>query len=124
GRCGDSVVARFYYPTGRFGYWPERIARGGDVLVPAPPEQPVQLIDARDLAAFALDLLEAGADGVLNVVTPDGLLTLERVLDACRAAAGGDARPIWVDPGFLPERGVEPWTELPLWAPGPDYPAV
>lgn len=106
-------------PTGRFTYWPQRIAEGGAVLAPAPPEQPIQVIDARDLAAFALVLLEAGAAGTFDVVTPDGMLTLGAVLDACLAAAPG-ARIVWADPGFLLERDVEPWTELPLWTPGDD----
>jgi 2'-hydroxyisoflavone reductase len=39
-------------PTGRFTYWPHRIARGGEVLVPGPPERLVQFIDARDTAAW------------------------------------------------------------------------
>jgi 2'-hydroxyisoflavone reductase len=109
-----------YDPTGRFTYWPVRIAAGGDVLAPAPPGQPVQVVDARDLAAFALDLLERDAGGTFDVVSPGGMLTLGGVLDACLAAAGGDARLVWVDEAFLLERGVEPWTELPLWTPGPD----
>jgi 2'-hydroxyisoflavone reductase len=47
------------------------------------------------------------------------MLTLGGVLDACVAAAGGGAaRPVWVDEAFLLERGVEPWSELPLWTPG------
>jgi nucleoside-diphosphate-sugar epimerase len=106
-------------PTGRFTYWPQRVADGGDVLAPGPPEQPIQVIDVRDLAAFALDLLEARAAGTFDVVTPDGMLTLGGVLDACLAAAPG-ARVVWADPDFLLERGVEPWTELPLWTPGDD----
>lgn len=108
-----------YDPTGRFTHWPQRIGDGGDVLAPAAPEQPIQVIDARDLAAFALDLLERGAGGTFDVVTPDGMLTLGGVLDACLAAAPG-ARIVWADPGFLLDHGVEPWTELPLWTPGDD----
>jgi 2'-hydroxyisoflavone reductase len=104
-------------PTGRFTHWPQRIAEGGDVLAPAPPGQPIQVIDVRDLAAFALDLLEAGAAGTFDVVTPDGMLTLGGVLDACLGAAPG-ARVVWVDPDFLLEQGAEPWTEVPLWTPG------
>jgi 2'-hydroxyisoflavone reductase len=109
-----------YDPTGRFTYWPVRVAEGGDVLAPAPPEQPIQVVDARDLATFALDLVERDAAGTFDVVCPAGRLTLGGVLDACVAAAGGGARPVWVDEAFLLERGVEPWTELPLWTPGDD----
>ena len=107
-------------PTGRFTYWPQRIAEGGDVLAPAPPEQPLQVIDGRDLAAFALDLLEREVQGTFDVVSPDGMLTLAGVIDACLEASGSDARIVWVDERFLLDRGVEPWTELPLWTPGED----
>ena len=109
-----------YDPTGRFTYWPVRAAGGGDMLAPAPPDQPIQVVDARDLAAFALDLLERDSGGTFDVVSPGGMLTLGGVLGACVAAAGGDVRPVWVDEAFLLERGVEPWTELPLWTPGDD----
>jgi 2'-hydroxyisoflavone reductase len=109
-----------YDPTGRFTYWPVRVAAGGDVLAPAPADQAIQVVDARDLVTFALDLLERDAAGVFDVVSPAGILTLGRVLDACLAAAGGGARIVWVDEAFLLERGVEPWTELPLWTPGRD----
>ena len=110
-----------YDPTGRFTYWPVRAADGGDMLAPAPPDQPVQVVDARDLATFALDLLERDAGGTFDVVSPGGMLTLGDVLGACVAAAGGRAaRPVWVDEAFLLERGVEPWSELPLWTPGED----
>jgi nucleoside-diphosphate-sugar epimerase len=109
-----------YDPTGRFTYWPVRVAEGGDVLAPAPPDQPIQVVDARDLAAFMLALLERDAGGAFDVVSPAGTLTLGRVLDACVSVADGDARPVWVDESFLLERDVEPWTELPLWTPGED----
>ena len=108
-------------PTGRFTYWPSRVAEGGDVLAPAPPDQAVQLIDARDLAAFALALVERGAEGTFDVVTPAGMLTLGGVLDACREACGSEAAPVWVDERFLLDHAVEPWTELPLWTPGEDF---
>ena len=90
------------------------------MLAPAPPDQPVQVVDARDLAAFMLHLLERDADGTFDVVSPAGALTFGRVLDACLAAADADARLVWTDEAFLLERGVEPWTELPLWTPGAD----
>ncbi len=108
-------------PTGRFAYWPLRVAEGGDVLCPAPPEQAVQVIDVRDLATFTLDLLERGATGVYDTVTPAGMLTFGRVIEACVSVSGSGARPVWVSEEFLLERGVEGWTELPLWTPWPDH---
>ena len=79
-------------PTGRFTYWPQRIAEGGDVLAPEPPDQPIQVVDVRDLAAFALDLLERGAGGTFDVVSPAGMLTLGGVIDACRRGEHAPSR--------------------------------
>ena len=104
-------------PTGRFTYWPQRVAEGGDVLAPAPRAADPGDRRAR-LAAFALDLLERAAAGTFDVVSPDGMLTLAGVIDACRDASGSDARSVWVDERFLLDRGVEPWSEIPLWTPG------
>jgi 2'-hydroxyisoflavone reductase len=114
------IVGR-HDPTGRFAYWPVRVAEGGHVLCPAPPNQPVQVIDARDLARFALDLLERGDSGTFDVVCQAGTLTFEGVIDACMQVAGSNATPVWVDERFLLDRDVEPWSELPLWTPGDEF---
>jgi 2'-hydroxyisoflavone reductase len=100
-------------PTGRFTYWPQRVARGGEVLAPGRPERPVQVIDARDLAAWCLHLAEARTTGVFNAVGPE--LPMARLLDECREAAGSDARFTWVADETLLALGVAPWTGLPLW---------
>jgi 2'-hydroxyisoflavone reductase len=108
-------------PTGRFTYWVERAARGGDVLAPGDPRRRVQLIDARDLGAWIVRALEAGVGGVLNATGPEPRPTMADVLDACRRAAGVDSDPIWVDDAFLLERGVGEWDELPLWLVDPEW---
>jgi 2'-hydroxyisoflavone reductase len=108
-----------YDPTGRFTYWVHRIVRGGDVLAPEPREQPVQLIHARDLADWILDMATRRAAGVFNVTGPAQPLTMEELLDECVDATGSDARLVWLAEDFLLDRGVEPWSDLPLWlAPG------
>ncbi len=106
-------------PTGRFAYWPVRIAEGGAVLAPEPGEQPVQVIDGRDLAAFCIGLVEDGRGGALNATGPERPLTLVQVLEECRRVSGSDARVVWAPGEWLVEQGVEPWMELPLWV-GPD----
>jgi len=108
-------------PTGRFTYWPLRVARGGDVLAPGDPERQVQLIDARDLAAWILDLAERGASGTYNATGPAERLTMGGLLEACRSVAGTDARFVWAEEEFLVARGVEPWMELPLWLAGEEW---
>ena len=101
--------------TARFTYWPWRIARGGEVLAPGRPDQPVQFIHARDLADWIVRMSEEGRTGTFNATGPNQPLTLAQFLTACRAATGGDARFTWVDEDFLLEREVISFTEMPLW---------
>lgn len=103
--------------TDRFTYWVQRIARGGTVLVPGRPEQPVQFVDVGDLAAWTLRLVEARQAGAYNATGPAEPLPFGQLLAACREASGGAAEFVWVDERFLDEQGVEYWSELPLWAP-------
>ncbi|HUA56732.1 MAG TPA: hypothetical protein VMB81_31410, partial [Candidatus Sulfotelmatobacter sp.] len=82
--------------------------------VPAPgdPERAMQLIDARDLATFLIDLAEQRTPGTFNGTAPIGQTTFREVLEAA-----GDADLRWIPDGALAAAGVEPWTELPLWLP-------
>lgn len=109
-----------YDPTDRFTYWPVRVARGGTVLAPGDGSLPVQFIDVRDLGAWIVDCLENHACGIYNATGPAEPLTLRRLLQACRDMAGSDASFSWVDDGFLVEKGVRPYVDLPLWIPGED----
>ncbi|MCZ7589554.1 MAG: NAD-dependent epimerase/dehydratase family protein [Gaiella sp.] len=99
-------------PTGRFTYWPHRVARGGDVLVPGPAWRPVQLVDVRDLAAWMVTAAEERLGGPFNATGP---ATMGAVIDAARRVSGSPARPVEVDDAFLAEHGVGEWLELPLW---------
>jgi len=103
-------------PSGRFTYWVQRVKRGGSVLAPPSPDYPVQFIDARDLAAWMLDLLERGGSGAFNASGPAAPLTFGAFLDACRRALGARADFVWPDAAFLDRHGIAPWTELPLYA--------
>ena len=108
-----------YDPTGRFTYWVHRIARGGDVLVPEPRDQPVQLVHGRDLAEWMLAMAEEERPGVFNATGPAEPLTMEELLEAIREETGSGARLVWVDERLLLDHGVEAWSDLPLWlAPG------
>ena len=109
-----------YDPTVRFSYWTARVARGGEVLAPAPPRRQVQFIDARDLSGWLLRMAESGGAGVFNANGPDYTLTMGHFLEECRAASRSDARLTWVGEKFLTEMGVGAWGELPLWIPEAD----
>jgi 2'-hydroxyisoflavone reductase len=102
-------------PSERFTYWVARLADGGRALVPRCGEQPVQFIDARDLADWIVTMAQRRATGVFNATGPTQALTLERILQRIAAVAGGGAELVWTDEARLAEAGVQPWTELPLW---------
>lgn len=102
---------------GRFTYWVRRVERGGDVLVPGRPERRIQVIDARDMGDWIVRLAEEGRGGVFNTTGPDRPLTMGEFLEACRRLTGSDARFVWADDAFLAEKGVEPWTDMPIYLP-------
>lgn len=104
-------------PTDRFTYWPWRVAQGGQVLAPEGPDAPVQIIDARDLAAWMIRLAEARTCGVFNATSPDGMWTMGDVLQTCREVSGSAASWAWRDLDALARMGVRPWVDLPAWAP-------
>jgi 2'-hydroxyisoflavone reductase len=93
-------------PTDRFTYWPVRVARGGPMLAPGPPDRPFQFIDVRDLAAWTLRMVEEGSSGVFNA-TNEGVPLIELLHGADIA---------WVPDEWLVEQGVGE-EDLPLWSP-------
>ena len=116
-----------YDPTDRFGYWPARFVhprllgeRGPHAVLPAPPGHALQFIDARDLAAFILRLVERDVAGTFNATSPAGQWTFGDVLDACLRAASSPPTPLWVAEQTLLDFHVEPWMGLPLWIPSND----
>jgi 2'-hydroxyisoflavone reductase len=102
-------------PTERFTYWVRRLAAGGRVLAPGASDQPVQLIDARDLADWIVRMAEERATGLYNATGPATKLTFGAMLERIAAAVGGGAEIVWVDEDRLAAAGVQPWDELPLW---------
>jgi 2'-hydroxyisoflavone reductase len=104
-------------PTDRFTYWPVRVQKGGEILAPGDGSDPVQFIDARDLAAWIILAIEQGDVGVFNATGPDKPLLMSALLDACKAASGSDASFTWVPTDFLEKQKVEPWSDMPVWVP-------
>jgi 2'-hydroxyisoflavone reductase len=106
-------------PTGRFSWWVDRIRRGGDVVCPGPADAPLQVIDARDLAAFHLRLLETGTTGTFHVADPFPARTFAETFDAIASlVAPAGTTLTWVDRDVLRDRGADEST-WPLWHPDP-----
>ncbi len=114
-------------PTGRFTYWPLRLARGGEVLVPSPPDEPVQVVDVRDLAAWIVRAVEGGLTGPFNATSFP--FPRRDLLAACAHAGsawavGTDCTFVWTDAAFLESQDVRRWSgprSLPLWMPGNEF---
>jgi 2'-hydroxyisoflavone reductase len=106
----------------RLPWWIKRIAAGGDVLAPGDPARTVQLIDARDLANWMLDLAEDRVAGTFNATSPPGRTTMSAVLDAAVEATGSDARLHWLPDEAI--TGIEPWMDVPLWIPAAEHPGT
>lgn len=105
------LIAGPHDPTGRFTYWAQRLARGGEILAPGPPERRVQFVDVRDLAEWIVDAVERELRGTFNV-TNEGVSWGELL-------AGANAT--WVSDEFLTEHEVGEWMQLPLWLAGGSF---
>jgi 2'-hydroxyisoflavone reductase len=103
--------------TDRFTYWPVRIARGGEVLAP-PADDPVQIIDARDLAEWTIRVTEQRAIGKFNAAGPEHELSVAAMLYGIRAVTTAGATLTFVPADFLQRQGVSAWSDLPGWVPG------
>ena len=103
--------------TDRFTYWPVRIDRGGEVLAPGNPGDPVQFIDARDLAEWTIRMAEQGATGVYNATGPASRLTISEMLNGMKSALTAPASFTWVPADFLEKEKVAPWSDMPVWVP-------
>ncbi|MCT9929544.1 NAD-dependent epimerase/dehydratase family protein [Planotetraspora sp. A-T 1434] len=101
--------------VGRLPWWLTRIARGGRVLAPGDPERPIQLIDARDIAAFTVAQAARGGTGRFLTSGIPGNATYGSWLADCVEATGSGAELVWADDRFLLDQGVEQWTEFPCW---------
>jgi len=101
----------------RFTYWPLRIARGGEILAPGTGDDPVQIIDARDLAEWTVRMVENGTTGSFNAVGPRARLSMAEQLHGIRGALPGNTELsfTWVPPEFLEQQGIRPWMEMTTW---------
>jgi nucleoside-diphosphate-sugar epimerase len=125
GATGGPAIVRPTYVIGphdrsyRFTWWVERIARGGRVLAPGGPDDPIQVIDARDLGSWIVRLAERSVPGIFHAVSPPPPFGFGALLDEIAAEVAPPGTSLtWVAPAFLTEFG-ETVETIPLW-PGGD----
>jgi 2'-hydroxyisoflavone reductase len=129
GRCllvRAGVIVGPHETPPRLPWWLERVAAGGRVLAPGRPGDRLRLVDVRDLAAWIIDNTRRQIPGAVDIPGSDRS-TFGDLLASCVAvtsAHGGRPGPelVWIDHQALLDAGVQPWWELPMWAPKtPDW---
>ena len=100
--------------THRFTYWPLRVRQGGQMAVPGTPDDPVQVIDARDLTEWIIHVAENNITGVFNACGPAGTLTMGQMVDEVKKATGSDVQFTWLGTGF---NETHPDIYFPIWTP-------
>lgn len=100
----------------RFIYWPVRASKGGTMIVPGSPDDPIQIVDVRDLADFIVRCIEQKHVGAFDVTGPEKKLSMRAMVEGCIAGTGGKTTAEWVDAKFLEEQEVNPQM-FPLWIP-------
>ena len=98
-----------------FTYWVVRVDRGGEVLAPGEPTDPMQVTDVRDLAEWYIQITEERLTGAFNAVGP--VISMAQMLYGLRAITSSPVSFTWVDADFLWERDIKPWTNIPIWWP-------
>ena len=121
---GRSSIVRPGYIVGpldgsdRFTYWPVRASKGGEMLAPGTPKDPVQVIDVRDLAAWMMKLAEARTTGYFNAVSPPRAFTMGALIDASlKASPNAGTKVTWVSEDFLAMQWKPEEFDVPPWAP-------
>ena len=104
----------------RLGHYAARCALAGDgpVLVPDVPDQPMQVIDVRDLARWIVRCAETGATGVVHGVGEP--TTVGHLVDLSVAVSAFSGERVVVGTDWLHDHDVEEWMgprSLPLWLP-------
>ncbi len=105
--------------TARYPWWVLRAARGGRMILPGPGDAPMQCIDARDMGAWTIRLVEDRTAGVFTAARP--ATTFGSFVADTVAAVGESVDLVPVDGTYLSGQGVD-GAQLPLWSEGaPDH---
>jgi nucleoside-diphosphate-sugar epimerase len=103
GFANNAIIVRPGYIVGpgdtsdRWTYWPVRVARAGEILVPGKRTDPVQYVDVRDLAEWMIRLLENGTTGTFNAVGPARNQTMEEFVYGLAANTSAPLSWTWIE---------------------------
>ena len=104
-------------PTDRFTYWPVRASKGGEMLAPGTPHDPVQVIDVRDLVAWMMKLVESRTTGYFNADSPPGAFTMGDLIAASQhASPKAGTKVTWVSEDFLAAHWKPEELDIPPWS--------
>ena len=99
-------------------HWPVRASKGGEMLAPGSPRDPIQIIDVRDLATWMMKMVEARTHGVFNVVSPPRAFTMGDIISVSKKASSNpNTQVTWVPADFLIENLRPKEQFLPPWLP-------
>src|SRR5581483_3964027 len=83
------------------------------------PDDPLQFIDARDLAEWMVRSSAADLGGTFNVTGSE--MSFRSLLESCRRVTAAECQTVWIRSDKLPEAGVDPWMGVPLWIAAPGW---
>jgi 2'-hydroxyisoflavone reductase len=86
-------------------------------MAPGTPNDPVQFIDARDIAEWTIRMAENRELGTYNATCPNPPMTMGEMLNGIKAAVGSNATFTWVPGDFLAKQKIRPWRDMTVWIP-------
>jgi 2'-hydroxyisoflavone reductase len=121
---GRACIVRPGYIVGpldgsdRFTYWPVRASKGGEMLAPGTPHDPIQIIDVRDLATWMIKLAQERTTGYFNAISPPRAFTMGDIITASlQASPSAGSKATWVPEDFLAKQWKPEELDLPPWSP-------
>ncbi|MBX3372458.1 MAG: hypothetical protein KF817_01375 [Phycisphaeraceae bacterium] len=101
-------------PTDRFTWWMLRLGEGGTVAVPGGPDDPMQVIDVRDLGRWTILCAERNLGGRFNACGHASPIPLGRMVESASRGIGAPVTPRWI-PWATLEAMDEAGTATPAW---------
>jgi 2'-hydroxyisoflavone reductase len=100
-------------PTDRFTYWPVRVRRGGEMILPGKASDPMQFCDVRDLAEWFVRMAENKETGIYNCDGPTKEpMPIGEMVNVMKSALKSDAKFVEIPAAFLREQQAR---SFPMW---------